>query len=107
MTKREFTHEEIGRLFDLMDSGTPIREICRVMNISQSIFQKLRYRRDFEMKAPVLLRDVQLENNQLRDMVVERDLTIKKLNDELAGRWPASITSNLYPPKPDDREAGR
>jgi putative transposase len=88
MRKSRFTEEQIAYALRQAEQGTPIRELCRKMGISEQTFYV--WKRRFAGMGVAEVRKVKhLEEEVRRLKQLEADLSLDKqmLQEVLKGKW--------------------
>ncbi len=86
--KKRFTEEQIVRVLQEAESGTPVRDICRKYNVSEQTFY--RWRKQFagmEVSDIKAMKALQKENEELKKVVAELTLDNRMLRDVNAKKW--------------------
>jgi len=89
MKARQWSEEQIITLLRQAHSGaTPIAELCRVHDISQTTFYKWRQKfGDLNVSEAKRLRRLEEENAHLKRLVAEQALDILALKEVLSKKW--------------------
>jgi putative transposase len=86
MKRKQFSSEQIVAILQEAErSEKPIKEICRIHNITETTFY--RWRRVYGgMSVPETqrLKELEKENSRLKRLLAERDLAIDALQEYLA-----------------------
>ena len=88
MRKSKYTEEQITMALRQADAGTPITEICRKLQVTETTFYRWRKKfGDLGVGEVRELRQLREENQKLKQLVA--DLTLDKhiLNDALRKKW--------------------
>jgi putative transposase len=88
MRKSKYTEEQITMALRQADAGTPIAEICRKLQVTETTFYRWRKKfGDLGVGEVRELRALREENQKLKQLVA--DLTLDKhiLNDALRKKW--------------------
>jgi len=89
MKARQWSEEQIINLLRQAHSGvTPIAELCRAHDISQTTFYKWRQKfGDLNVSEAKRLRALEQENARLKRLVAEQALDILALKEVLSKKW--------------------
>jgi putative transposase len=85
MRKSKFTNEQIAFALKQAETGTPIKEVCRQMGITEQTFY--RWRQKYGGLLPSELRrlkQLEEENKQLKKLVADLSLDKQMLQDVLS-----------------------
>lgn len=88
MRKSKFTPEQVAMVLRQAESGTPVSEICRKMEITENTFY--RWRKKFggmgtsEIRE---LRQLREENRKLKQLVADLALDKTLLQESLRKKW--------------------
>ncbi len=88
MRKSKFTPEQVSMVLRQAESGTPVSEICRKMEITENTFY--RWRKKFGgMGTPEIreLRQLREENRKLKQLVADLSLDKTILQESLRKKW--------------------
>ena len=78
--KKRYSEEQIVQALKKVDAGTPAKELCRTMGISEQTYYL--WRRKFggmEKSQVIELKHLQEENNRLKRIVADQALDIQAL----------------------------
>lgn len=87
MKKARFTEEQIAFALRQSEAGSPVREICRKMQVSEQTFY--RWKKRFAGMGVVELRRLKQlgeENRKLKQLVADLSLDKQILQDALKGK---------------------
>ena len=87
MKRTRFTDEQIAFALRQAESGTPVKEVCRKMGISEQSFY--RWKRKFAGMGVVevrRLKQLEEENRKLKQLVADLSLDKAMLQDVLRGK---------------------
>ena len=88
MRSSRFTPEQVAMVLRQVESGTPVAEICRKMEITETTFY--RWKRKFGgMGTPEIreLRQLREENRKLKQLVADLSLDKTILQESLRNKW--------------------
>jgi len=88
MRKSKFTPEQVAMVLRQAESGTPVAELCRKMEVTENTFY--RWRKKFGgMGTPEIreLRQLREENRKLKQLVADLALDKTILQDSLRKKW--------------------
>lgn len=89
MKLKRFSEEQIIRILNEADKGTKtIQDLCRQHGVTEQTYY--RWRRKYagmDISEVQQLRSLQVENNRLKKLVVERDLEIEAMKELLKKKW--------------------
>jgi putative transposase len=88
MRASRFSNEQIVEALRQADAGTPIVDICRKLNITETTFY--RWKRRFtglDVSEGRELKAVREENRKLKQLVVELTLDKQILREALGKKW--------------------
>ena len=87
MKKSRFTDEQIVGLLTQVESGVPVKDICRKQGFSDATFYKLRSRLGgLNMSEVRRLRELESENTKLKKRLAEAMLDIESLKAVARGK---------------------
>ena len=87
MKKSRFTEEQIAFALRQAEGGTPVREICRKMQISEQTFYRWKKKFAGMGVAEVRrLKQLEEENRKLKQLVADLSLDKHILQDALKGK---------------------
>jgi putative transposase len=87
---RRYTEEQIIRILNEVEAGTPVADVCRKHNVAEATVY--RWRKQYgNMEAEQLrrLKQLEAENRRLKQIVGEQALDIAMLKDLLGKNWSA------------------
>lgn len=86
--KKRFSEEQIVKALQETDRGTPVKEICRKMGVSEPTYYawKKKYR-GMEVMDVRKLRSLETENARLKRLVADQALDIAMLKDVNSRKW--------------------
>ena len=88
MRSSKFTPEQVMMALRQAESGTPVSEICRKLEITETTFY--RWKKKFgEMGTPEIreLRQLRDENRKLKSLVADLSLDKTILQESLRKKW--------------------
>jgi len=88
MRVSKFTPEQVAMALRQVESGTPVAEICRKLEITENTFY--RWRRKFGgLGTPEIreLRQLREENRKLKSLVADLSLDKTILQESLRKKW--------------------
>lgn len=87
MNKR-FTEEQIINILKEVDSGIPLKEVCRKHNISTGSYYTWKAKfGGMNVSEAEKLRRLESENSKLKRLVADQALDIIALKDVLSKKW--------------------
>ena len=88
MRKRKFTDEQIVKILQEADSGTPVPELCRKHGVSSWTFYKWKKQfKGMSVEETKRLRELEAENKKLKKIVANQALDIDALKDVVRKKW--------------------
>lgn len=86
--KKRFTEEQIILILKEVDSGIPLKEVCRKFGVSTASYYKWKAKfGGMEISEAQRLRILESENNKLKRLVADQALDIVALKDVLSKKW--------------------
>lgn len=86
--KRRFTEEQIITILKEVDSGVPLKEVCRKNSVSTASYYKWKAKfGGMEVTEAQRLRSLEAENAKLKRLVADQALDIVGLKDILSKKW--------------------
>lgn len=86
--KKRFTEEQIIIILKEVDSGIPLKEVCRKHGVSTASYYKWKAKfGGMEVSEAQRLRMLESENNKLKRVVADQALDIVALKDVLSKKW--------------------
>ncbi len=88
MKRKRYTDEQIAYALRQAEAGTPIKEVCRKLGVSEATFYN--WRRKFAGMGVAELRELRhlrQENAKLKKLVAERDLEIDVMKEVSRKKW--------------------
>lgn len=86
--KKRFTEEQIIIIIKEVDSGIPLKEVCRKYGVSSASYYKWKAKYGgMEVSEAQRLRMLESENNKLKRLVADQALDIVALKDILSKKW--------------------
>jgi putative transposase len=88
MRKSKFTEEQIAMALRQAESGTPVAEICRKLQVTEATFY--RWKKKFgNLGVPELreLRQLREENRRLKGLVADLSVDKEILQEALRKKW--------------------
>ena len=86
--KKRYTEEQIIGAIRRHEAGTRVDEICREMNISSGTFYNWRSKyAGLEVNEAKRLKDLESENNRLKELLAEKLLENEAMKDVLSKKW--------------------
>jgi putative transposase len=86
--KKQFTEEQIVKALGRLKNGTPIKDLCREVGVSQATLYNWRKRyRNMTVNEAKRLRELESENAKLKKLVAEQALDIVVLKDINSRKW--------------------
>lgn len=86
--KKRFTEEQIIIILKEVDSGVPLKEVCRKYGVSTASYYKWKAKfGGMEISEAQRLRSLESENNKLKRLVADQALDIVALKDILSKKW--------------------
>ncbi len=86
--KKRFTEEQIINILKEVDSGIPLKEVCRKHGISSASYYNWKAKfGGMEVSEAQRLRSLEAENSKLKRLVADQALDIVALKDVLAKKW--------------------
>jgi putative transposase len=86
--KKRFSEEQIIKAIKQHEAGTKVDEICRQLGISNGTFYNWRSKyAGLEVNEAKRLRELELENNKLKKLLVEKLLENEAMKDVLTKKW--------------------
>ena len=86
--KKRFTEEQIVRILQEAEAGTPVRDVCRKHNVTEQTFY--RWRKQYagmEVSDIKQMKSLQRENEELKKVVAELTLDNRMLRDVNSKKW--------------------
>jgi putative transposase len=88
MKKKRYTEEQIISAIKQHESGVKVDEICRQMNVSSGTFYNWRSKfAGMEISEAKRLRELEIENNNLKKLLAEKLLENEAMKDVLSKKW--------------------
>ena len=85
--KKRFTDEQIIGFLKEAEAGTPVKELCRKHGFSDAAFYGWRSRfGGMEVADAARLRNLEAENNRLKNLLAEAHLDIEALKSVVRGK---------------------
>jgi putative transposase len=86
--KKRFSEEQIIKAIKQHEASTKVDEICRQLGISNGTFYNWRSKyAGLEVNEAKRLRELELENNKLKKLLVEKLLENEAMKDVLTKKW--------------------
>ena len=86
--KKRFTEEQIITAIKEHESGAEVSSICRQLGISRGCFYNWRSKyAGMEVNEAKRLRELEMENNQLKKLLAEKVLENAALKDIVSKKW--------------------
>ncbi len=86
--KKRFTEEQIINILKEVDSGIPLKEVCRKHGVSTASYYSWKAKfGGMEVSEAQRLRALEAENSKLKRIVADQALDIVVLKDVLSKKW--------------------
>lgn len=86
--KKRFSEEQIITVLKEVDSGVPLKEVCRKYGISTASYYKWKAKfGGMDVSEAQRLRSLEAENSKLKRLVADQALDIVALKDVLSKKW--------------------
>jgi putative transposase len=86
--KKRFSEEQIIKAIKQHEASTKVDEICRQLGISNGTLYNWRSKyAGLEVNEAKRLRELELENNKLKKLLVEKLLENEAMKDVLTKKW--------------------
>jgi putative transposase len=88
MRKSRYSEEEIIRVLQEVESGRPVKEVCREYGVSTASYYawKAKYG-GMDVNEARRLKELELENRRLKAAVADLTLREQALKDVLSRKW--------------------
>jgi putative transposase len=88
MRKTRYSEEEIIRVLQEVESGRPVKEVCREYGVSTASYYawKAKYG-GMDVNEARRLKELELENRRLKAAVADLTLREQALKDALSRKW--------------------
>ena len=88
MKRKRFTEAQISVALRQAESGTPVKEVCRVYGVSTASYYawKAKYG-GMDVNEARRLKELELENRRLKAAVADLTLREQALKDVLSRKW--------------------
>ena len=88
MKGKRFTEEQIIGVLRESEAGAATKELCRRHGVSEQTFYRWKQKYGgMEVSDARRLKELELENNQLKRLVAERDLAIEVMKEIAQKKW--------------------
>lgn len=86
--KKRYTEEQIIKAIKQNEAGTRVDDICRDLGISTGTFYNWRSKyAGLEVNEAKRLRELESENNKLKNLLADKLLEVEAMKDVLAKKW--------------------
>lgn len=86
--KKRFTEEQIIKTLTRLKNGTPIKDLCREVGVSQgSIYAWKAKFKDMTVSEAKRMRELEHENAKLKRLVADQALDILMLKEVNSKKW--------------------
>jgi putative transposase len=86
--KKRFTEEQIINILKEVDTGIPLKEVCRKYGVSTASYYSWKAKfGGMEVSEAQRLRALEAENSKLKRIVADQALDIVALKDVLSKKW--------------------
>ena len=86
--KKRFTEEQIINILKEVDTGIPLKEVCRKYGVSTASYYSWKAKfGGMEVSEAQRLRALEAENTKLKRIVADQALDIVALKDVLSKKW--------------------
>lgn len=86
--KKRYTEEQIIKAIKQNEAGAKVDDICRDLGISSATFYNWRSKfSGLEVNEAKRLRELETENNKLKNLLADKLLEVEAMKDVLSKKW--------------------
>lgn len=86
--KKRYTEEQIIKAIKQNEAGAKVDDVCRDLGISSATFYNWRSKfSGLEVNEAKRLRELETENNKLKNLLADKLLEVEAMKDVLSKKW--------------------
>lgn len=87
-TGKRYTEEQIIRVLDQIEAGTPIEDVCREHGVVEATIYRWRKKYGGMSRSELSrVKKLEADNARLKKLLAERDLEIDAIKEVLSKKW--------------------